>query len=168
VAIEERESSGVTNGGNVAARRRGFTLLEAIAVLTLIGLFASIALVRIGPSTAADLSAQAEARRLALHLLQAQRRAILTGQNHFLQTTSQSGQIVGYTLYQRLGGGSTAAVDAYRAFPANVSAAVTPSDPEYAFDGSALAAYQVTLTAPDQTWRVTVVPTTGAVRVTQL
>jgi type II secretory pathway pseudopilin PulG len=143
-------------------------LLEAILVLTLIGIFAAIALVRLAPSTAADLGAQSAARRLALDMLQAQRRAILTGQNHFLQTTSQSGQIVGYTLYQRLGGGSTTAVDAYRAFPTSVSVAVTPSDPEYTFDGSALAAYQVTLTASDQTWQVTVVPTTGAVRVTQL
>jgi hypothetical protein len=47
---------------------------------------------------------------------------------------------------------------------------VTSSHPEleFTFEGAALAAYQVTIAGASHTWRASVVPITGAVRVIQL
>ena len=150
------------------ARRAGMTLAETLAVVVLVGVFAAVAVARLGTAPLQNFAARSDARRLALDLLQAQRRAIATGDNHYVQFNSSGGSIVSYDLYRRLSGGGVAAVDATRTFSQNEAVTVTHTEAEFQFDGSALASYQATLAGPDRSWRVTVVAATGAVRVEAL
>jgi prepilin-type N-terminal cleavage/methylation domain-containing protein len=142
-------------------------LLELLVVLTLIGIFAAVAAARLGPSPLQNFGAGADARRLALDLVQARRRAIATGDNHYLEFASIGGNVVGYTLYRRLSGGGVQAVDAYRTFAQQETVTASHVQAEFDFEGAALAAYQITFTGPGRTWQVSVVPATGAARVTE-
>ena len=105
---------------------------------------------------------------MASDLIQARRRAIATGDNHYVEFTTSGGAATGYTLYQRVGGGGVQAVDEYRAFVQQETVNVSHSQAEFDFEGAALAAYQITFSGPDRTAQVTVVPVTGAVRVSEL
>jgi hypothetical protein len=142
-------------------------MLEMIAIVAILALIGVTAMVRLGPSLLGDFGSEADARRLALDLLQAQRRAITTGDNHFVEFTMNGSNATGYTLMRRTGG-TTTAVDAPRTFPPQVTVTPSASSAEYQFDGSALAPYQVTLVGPNQSWQVTVVQLTGAVKVVKL
>ena len=146
--------------------RFGVSLLEVVMTVTLLGIFVATAAARLGPAAKDNFGARAEARRLSLDLLRAQRAAIATGQNHFVQMISSGSGITGYTVRQRVGAGST--VLETRQFSQGISVTATHNVLEYTFEGSALAAYQVTLAGEDHSWQATVVPVTGAIRVTQL
>jgi hypothetical protein len=137
-------------------------------VLGLIAIFVALAAARLGPHTIGNYRAAADARRLALDLLQTQRRAIATGENHYLEFAMSGGTALSYTLYQRNSGGGVTAVDTTRTFPDSLTVTPSHSIAEFNFEGAALAAYQVALSGPDRDWRITVVPLTGAVRVEEL
>jgi type II secretory pathway pseudopilin PulG len=144
------------------------SLLELLVVLTLIGIFAAVATARLGPGPVQNFGAEADARRLALDLLQARRRAIATGDNHYVEFTASGGSVAGYTLYRRLSGGGVQPVDAHRTFSQQETVAASHGQAEFDFEGAALAAYQITFTGPNRTWRVTVIPATGSAKVTEL
>ena len=146
--------------------RRAVTLVELIAVVTILGFFAIVAVSRIGPGTLYNFGARADARRLAVDLLQARRRSIATGENHYLAFTVVGGEATGYTVHRRSAGGDIA-VDSPHEFPGNVVVTTSHTDAEFTFEGTALAAYQIALTGPEQTWQVDVVPVTGAIDVLQ-
>src|SRR5262245_10623522 len=148
-------------------RRAGLTLLEIVCVLTLIGIFAAVAAPRLGLAPIKNFAAQGDARRLALDLMQARRRAIATGDNHYLDFVTSGGAVTSYTLYRRLSGGGVQAVDSVRNFPQQETVAASHAQAEFNFQGTALAAYQITFTGPDRTWQVNVVMATGSVRVTE-
>jgi prepilin-type N-terminal cleavage/methylation domain-containing protein len=152
---------------NRPTTRRGVTLLELLAVVTLLGIFTAMAAFRISPGTRADFGSQADTRRLALDFLQAQRRAISTGDDHYLLFTTVDSQIDGYQIYQDLAGGDVT-VDSYRTFPNHLTVTVSAAQMDFTFEGTAGAAYQVTLTGPNRTWRVDIVPATGSARVREL
>ena len=152
--------SSVDKHGRGAA---GLTLLELIAVLTILGVFAAVAMSRWSPSTLSSFQSRADARRLALDLLQAQRRTVSTGDNHYLRMIG-GGSISGYEIYRKTPGGDVL-VEPLRPFPTGVTVTSSHSQLEFDFEGAALAAYQVTLTAANYTWRVSVVPSTGSVKV---
>ena len=150
----------------VHSARRAVTLLELVAVVAILGCFMVVAISRIGPGTLRNFGARADARRLAVDLLQSRRRSIATGENHYLAFAVVGGEATGYTLYRRKAGGDIAA-DSPHEFPGNVVVTVSHDDAEFTFEGAALAAYQIVLTGPEQTWQVDVVPVTGAVDVLQ-
>ena len=147
-------------------RQRGFTLLELIVTVSLVATFAAVAIARLSSSTQANLSTNGDARRLALDLLQAQRRAISTGNNHYVEFTTSGGTIVSYTLYQRQGGSNVVA-DATHTFNTQITVTTSATDLEYQFDGTALASYTVTLAGPNMTYQVAVTASTGNVKVTK-
>ncbi len=146
--------------------QRGLTLLELIAVVSLLGIMAAAGISRYGGLTLGNLGAQGDARRIALDMLQARRRAISTGDNHFLQFTPGVGPATGYTLYRRTSGGAIV-VEAVRQVPDHVTITSTSSICEFTFEGTSLAAYQVTVAGPNRSWQVSVVPVTGTIRVTE-
>ena len=154
------------NRSHRRASRTAVTLLELLLTLTLIGIFTATASMRLSPATQSNVGARSEARRLSLDLIQAQRRAISTGQNHFVQMTSGGSGVTGYTVRRRTAGGSE--VVETRDFSSGITVTASHPELEFTFEGAALAAYQVTLAGSDHTWRATVVPITGAVRVIQL
>ena len=144
---------------------RALTLLELTLVVALLGIFAAIAVTSFGHASLANAGARGYARKLALDLVQAQRRAISTGDNHYIEFQSSGGVTVGHTLYRRAGG-STIVADVVRNAPHDVT--VTPSHNlcEYTFEGSALASYTCSIAGPNRSWQITVTAATGAVRVT--
>lgn len=148
--------------------RYGLTLLELTIVLVLIGTFTAVAMARLGKSPITNFASRGDARRLALDLHQIQRRAISTGDNHYLEFVSSGSQVTGYRIYRRLSGGGAQEVESFRDFPHGETVTTTHNQLEYTFSGAALAAYEVTFTGPNQSRRVSVVPATGAVRIVQL
>ncbi|MCH8042998.1 MAG: type II secretion system protein [Planctomycetes bacterium] len=141
----------------------GLTLLELIAVLTVLGTFAAVAMSRWSPSTLSSFQSRADARGLALDLLQAQRRTVATGDHHYVLLIG-GGTITSYEMYRKTGGGDLL-VEPAKSFPSGVTVTSSHTQLEFDFEGAALAAYQVTLTAEHYTWRVSVIPSTGAVKV---
>ena len=146
--------------------RCGFSLLEMITVVTLLGVLAMVGLSRYGQSTIGSLGAQGDARRIALDLLQAQRRAISTGDNHYVQFNPAIGPASSYQLMQRTPGGPQA-VDALHEIPAGVTVSPSQAQAEFTFEGAALAAYQIGVAGPKRDWTISVVPVTGAIRVVE-
>jgi Tfp pilus assembly protein FimT len=141
------------------------SLGELLAVVVLLGIFAAVASARFGQSAQKNFGAQGDARRLALDLVQCQRRAIASGANHYLEFTTSGGNVVGYTVYRRTGPSTGTAIDVYRDFSQGETVTCAQTQLEFTFDGAALAAYTVTLAGPNRTWQVLVVQATGAVRV---
>ncbi len=142
--------------------RPGFSLMELVAVLGLLGAMVAVAAVLM-PGLEGNLGARVEARRVARDLHQARRRAIATGDNHLLQFGGR-----GYQIRRRAGNGSTTAVDNVYTFPSELSVTVSPSSPEFTFEGQALATYLIRLSGTSRTYRVRVYPATGAIQVQEL
>lgn len=149
------------------SQRRGFTLAELIAVVAILGIVAAIAIGRMGPAVFSDVAVHTDARRLAIDLLAAQRRSIATGDNHYLGFTLAGGRFAGYSVTRVTASGDVV-VDSSRQFSGGLTVTGTHARAEFTFDGSALANYQYTLTAPDRNWQVEVIPATGTVRVREL
>ena len=147
-------------------QRRGVSLLELIAVVALMGILFAAGTARLGPGAADNMSARSAARVLATDLRHAQRRAITTGDDHYVEFTTQGSTITSYQL-MRDDGGSPAAVDDLRQIPSGFTVTSADSQLRFDFEGTADAAYDVTLAGPDRTFRVQVVPVTGAVKVTE-
>jgi prepilin-type N-terminal cleavage/methylation domain-containing protein len=147
--------------------RRGYTLLELIAVLGIIGILAGMAVVRLSPDSVANFGSRVDARQVALDLMQARRRAIATGDNHLLVFTQQGTALVGYAVHRRNADDSTAAVDDYHTFPDKLTVTASSLTPEFTFEGESLTAYTITLTGPDRSWQVTVTQAAGMVEVAE-
>lgn len=143
--------------------RRAFSLVELASVVAIVALVAAAGFARFGSSTLENLSGDGFARRLALDLMQARRRTVATGDNHYLQLTVVSGKVTAYTLYRRAAGGSVAA-DQVRTVPSGVNVTTSHTTLEFDFDGAALAAYSLSIAGPKRSWTVSTVIATGAVR----
>ena len=84
-------------------------------------------------------------RKLSLALVHARRSTISTGDNHYLQLTPPSGNVTSYALIRRTSGGDVQ-IDQPQTVPADVTVTSSNSELEYDFEGSALAAYVVSIT----------------------
>jgi prepilin-type N-terminal cleavage/methylation domain-containing protein len=81
-------------------RARGFTLMEVMAVLVIMGILAAMIVPQLAPSD--DLTTQAAARTLVADLLYAQNLAIATGGTskvYISFTTATTGSSGGYSIY---------------------------------------------------------------------
>lgn len=143
--------------------RRAFSLVELASVVAIVALVAAAGFARFGTSTLENLGGDGFARRLALDMMQARRRTIATGDNHYLQLTVASGKVTAYTLFRRASGGSVA-VDAVRTVPSGVNVTTSYTTLEFDFDGAALAAYALSIAGPKRSWTVSTIMATGAVR----
>jgi hypothetical protein len=135
-------------------------------VVTLMGIFAAVAAAHFGRTLFGDFGSQSDARRLSLDLLQTQRMAIRTGENHFVQFTLSGSNAAGYQIFRRTASGNTAA-DNYRGFTPEVTVTVSHPVCEFTFEGEALAAYQVQMAGKHRRWQLSVIPVSGTVRVTE-
>lgn len=141
------------------------TLLELIAVMTLMAIFAAVAMVRLGVGVQEQLEVDTCARRLARDLTQARQRTLASGDRHFVVFSMNDGGVQGYRLCRRTPQGDES-VEEPREFPNGMSVSVSHGEAGFAFDGSALAPYEFRLSNAQHTQYVRVVPATGSVRVT--
>jgi len=157
------EKRTVSNMARRASARRAMSLLELVGVVAIVGLLGLMAATRYGHGAIGKEGAQGFARRLVADCMQARRRAISTGENHYLQFTLSGGDATQYALYRRLSG-SNVRVDDIHNVPSDftVSPEGTP-EIEFAFTGEALATYQIVIeeTANSGGWRVNVMQITG-------
>lgn len=141
--------------------------MELIAVVSLIGILASVVMFRLGTGGVGDFGAQGLADRITWDLKIAQRASVSTGDNHYLSFTVSGGKVTSYRLYRKASGGDVVA-DAVRDIPDEVVVTVSSSTAEFDFEGAAQAAYQITLAGPHRSWRLAVVPVTGSIQTTEL
>ncbi len=132
-------------------------------MIVLVGLLASAGVMRFGFSTVDNLSGEGFARKLALDLVQARRRTIATGDNHYLQLSPAAAGFTSYMMYRRASGGDVV-VEQTRTRPSGVTASATHATLEFDFDGASLAAYSISVVAPNRTWTVSTVMATGTVQ----
>ena len=141
--------------------------MEILAVVTLMGIFATVAIARLGPSILGDIGSQSDARRVGLALLQAKRRAITSGNEHAVTFQNNSSGNLTFNVVSINTSGGTTVVDGPFTFSQNVVASVSHNTMTFNFEGQALAAYTVDLTGPHKSWRISVVPINGALSTVQ-
>jgi hypothetical protein len=144
------------------------SLLELLAVVTIIGIMAAVASARVGRSIFAEYGTGALAREISLDLLTCQRRAISTGDDHFLRFVTSGGEAISYRMMQDTGTGD---VDADAVKPISDDITVTiiapTNDMTFRFEGQADFAYQINIVGINRSYRVSVVPVNGAIQVTE-
>lgn len=145
---------------------RGFSLLELMAVLMLLGVLATVGISRMHRGTLLNMGGQGDARRVALDLHQAHRRAISSGDNHLVRFTLVSGKATRFAVYRRTGSGDVR-MEAERTVADGVTIVPSAVDNEFTFDGTSLAAYSIAVTGSGKSWTVSVIPATGFIRVVQ-
>lgn len=145
--------------------RRAFSLVEMLSVLAIVALLAAAGVTRFGSSTMENVGAEGFARKLALDLMQARRRTIATGDNHYVRLTVAGSRVTSSTMVRRAAGGDVV-VDDTRTVPAGVVVTASHTTLEFDFGGAALAAYSVTAAGPNRSWTVSTIMATGAVRTT--
>ncbi len=115
--------------------RRAFTLYELLATVTIIGLVAGMAITKFGHSAYQAADAEGFSRRLALDLSQTRRRAIATGDNHYLQFSRDSGVVTSYAVV-RDPSGADYQVDDTIAVPAGAVVTTTSDTLTFDFSGA--------------------------------
>ncbi len=143
---------------------RAMSLLELVAVTSIIGLVSLTAITRFGHSTIDNTSAEGFTRKLSLDLLQARRRTIATGDNHYLQLTISGSNVTSYVLMRRASGGDTA-IDEVKTVPGGVAVTTSHTTLEFDFEGAALAGYSISISGPNRSWSLSVITVTGMVEV---
>jgi prepilin-type N-terminal cleavage/methylation domain-containing protein len=149
-----------------ARRRRGFSLLELLAVVTFMGILASVAIARSGRSLLGNFSASGDCRRISLALVQAKRRAITTGLEHAVEFAG-SGAGATFTVVSLDDSGTATVVDGPMTLQEDLVLASSHTRLSFNFEGQAGGAYWVTLTGPDTVGRIDVIPITGSVNCTE-
>ena len=149
-------------------RRPGMSLLELLAVVTLMGILAVIGTTRFGRSVYANFGSQGEARTLSLSMLRAKRLSITTGDNHFIQFDAATpNAATQYSLMRRTGTGDTL-VEGPSILNEDVTVVPSATEMDFNFEGEAAAPYQVDFTGNGRNWRLNVIPITGAVVVAEV
>lgn len=150
--------------------RRAFSLFELLTVVSIIGLVAGMAILKFGHTTYEATDGNGFSRRLALDLAQARRRAIATGDDHYVQFTRSSGVVVSYAVV-RDPSGSDYYVDDVIGVPTGVSVTTGSDTLTYDFTGALTAGGTSSLLRIDGTdyyWNLTIYHATGRVEVDQL
>ena len=104
---------------------------------------------------------------MGLALLQAKRRAITAGNNHGVLFQNDAGGKLTYSVVSVDSLGGTTLVDGPFSFSQNVTATVSHGTMSFSFEGQASAPYTVDLVGPHKSWRISVVPISGALSTVQ-
>ncbi|MEW4455833.1 prepilin-type N-terminal cleavage/methylation domain-containing protein [Bremerella sp. JC817] len=142
-----------------ALRRHGYSLLEMLAVVTILGLLAAIGATRISPGLKGNLAAGSDSFQILMALRQARTAAIATGDNHRLRMLASSGTITGFQIERD--GGSTTIVEGPHTLSSDTTITQVGGDATFNFQGEATVAPVITFAGPDRTERITVISATG-------
>lgn len=155
-----------TTNARRAPARRAFSLIELLAVVAIVALLSTMAMLRFGTAAFQTTSAEGFVRTLMLDLRQARARTISTGDNHYVLLSRSGGQVAGYTIYRDLGSGDTV-VDRVVAVPAGTVVTALSDQWEFDFDGSlggGVGTSQIIVTGAHFAWTITVHRATGCIK----
>lgn len=137
-------------------RRTGFTLMELLAVVTLMGVFASAVVIRFGRDTLDDTGARSSARILSVGLHDAQRAAIRTGDTHGVRFRGPVTDISHWEIIRRDDDGTETIIDG--PFPISKHVTMQTSSPWiwFDFEGNTTQGWQSVFLGPNRRYRVSV------------
>ncbi|QDT11429.1 prepilin-type N-terminal cleavage/methylation domain-containing protein [Planctomycetes bacterium K23_9] len=144
--------------------RRGLSLLELLVVVTLMSIFASAAFMRFGRDVFGDTGARSESRTMSLALLQAQRAAIRSGDDHGLLTDGPASKITSWTVVQRRQDNSTVVIDGPHVIPDELSVSVSHNEMWFDFEGNGSQMFDVKLSGPHRKFQLRVEALTRMIR----
>lgn len=150
--------------------RRAFSLIELLAVLAIVGLVSSAALLTFGHNALAVTEGEGFANKLMLDFRQARRRTISTGDDHYVLFARSGGSVTSYALYRDTGGGAVV-VDRTVEVPRDVVITTAVDQWTFDFDGSVsggTGSATIVVASPTQSWTLTVYLATGTVKISEL
>lgn len=149
-------------------RRRGLSLLELLAVVTLMGIFSSAAFMRFGRDIFGDSGARSETRTLSLGLLQAQRAAIRSGDRHGISIQGTTAKVISWTVVHEHQNGSTAVIDGPHQIPDELTMSVNSTVVWFDFEGSGSQLFDVSVVGPNRQYELKVEPLTRMIRTSEV
>lgn len=149
---------------NPPLRRRGLSLLELLVVVSLMGIFAATGMMRFGRDIFGDTGARSTARVLSLGLLQAQRAAIKTGDDHGVVVSGSLASATSWTVQHRLPDGTEIIIDGPHLIPDKVTMKASRADIWFDFEGNGTSVFTATLEGPNRSFEVQVQPLTRMIR----
>ena len=148
--------------------RRALTLIELIVVITLLGVFASAVMMRLGASVFADTGARIEARLMSNALLRSQRAAIQTGDTHGLIFHGPHSSVTGWSIFQRRPDGTRVTIEPTHHFASEVDVSTNHAEVEFDFEGNGTTTFHAKLTGPNRAYEVHVEPLTRMIRTREI
>ena len=145
-------------------RRRGYSLLELVVVVTLLGVFASAAFMRVGRDVFGDTGARSQARIVSLALLQAQRAAIRTGDRHGMLIQGTPSTVTSWSIVQRHQDNSTTVVDGPHEVAEELTMSTKQTEIWFDFEGNGAQMFEITFAGPNRTYEIRVEPMTRMIR----
>lgn len=140
--------------------RAGLSLIELLAVITLLGVFASAALMRFGRDTFADTGARSEARVLSLSLLHAQRAAIRSGNPHAVVFHGSTLAASGWSIVEKPSSGGSIVIEGPHPTPDGLTISTSSPDIWFDFEGVGVQPFTATLRGKNRAFQVDVEPLT--------
>ncbi|MCA9195105.1 MAG: prepilin-type N-terminal cleavage/methylation domain-containing protein [Planctomycetales bacterium] len=134
----------------------GFSLLELLAVVTLLGVMGAAVTMRYGRDTLSNAGARSEARRISLGMLQAQRAAIRTGTSHGVKIYGGNS----WAVVSVGSGGSRTIVDGPHVIDSQLQLTTNSDEVVFDFEGNGTSVFQAVIKGKDRTWQLRVLPLT--------
>ena len=144
----------------ICSRRAGFSLLELMSVVAILGLLAAAGTVRLTPGIQGNISAGSDAFRVLFAMRQTRAAAISTGDLHVVRLLQSGGAINAYQI-ERSSGGTPVVVEGPFPFSSHVTVTATGGNPTFNFLGEATVAPVLTFQGPHRAERITVIGPTG-------
>lgn len=143
------------------------SLVELIVVVSLLGIFAGAAMMRLGRSTFGDTGAKFEASVLTNAISLAQASAVRTGQTHgvVLSRSQAIGNV--WSTVRRESGDIRHTIDEHLVHT-DVEVVTQQSEVWFDFEGHGTAPFTVVFRGPNRQYKVDVVPFSQSVRVNEL
>ncbi|MEO1526860.1 MAG: GspH/FimT family pseudopilin [Planctomycetota bacterium] len=139
-------------------QRRGLSLLELLVVVTLLGVFSSVVLIRYGRDIFGDVGAKAETQILAQGILHAQRAAIRTGDKHGVIILGSTGSVTGWNVVRRFPDGTDVLVDGPHQIAEDVSVTTNSNEMWFDFEGAGTNLFTARLTGPNRVFQLEIEP----------